>query len=296
MLANSSDEDTVLGAFRGLAETNVTRIFCRLRHILVVLTVLLGALSAYVAPVAAQAVAPPHSDAPLVALASSFRSVWPVLMERYQREPGRPAPLTSFASSGLLSTQILRGAPFELFLSADQKSVARIMAAGKTQSDPRALAIGRLSLVTLLATRTLPAAAPTLVSIKEALTQGNATKIAIPNPRHAPYGIAAQQALTSAGLWPLPYGTLLNAENASQALQYVLNGAVSVAIVPTTLVTQTVSEIAITPIDPDSYEPVTHHIAVLTPAGDSARELAAWLSTPQALTILTQFGLTPPRP
>ncbi len=60
-------------------------------------------------------------------------------------------------------------------------------------------------------------------------------------------------------VWPIPRGALLNAENASQALQYVLSGAAAVAIVPTSLVTQIPFDIKIAAIAPRSYEPVIHH-------------------------------------
>jgi molybdate transport system substrate-binding protein len=295
VFANISCEDTALNAMRGLQEANAARIFSLVPYIFVTLTAFTYAISAYSAPAATAAVTPSTNEAPLVALASSFRSVWPILMEAYGEELDSRPPRASFASSGLLSTQILRGAPFELFLSADQRSVTRIMEAGKTQTDPFALASGALSLVTLPGASSLSDGAPTLELIKESMAMGNSLKIAIPNPRHAPYGIAAQQALTTAGLWPIPRGSLLNAENASQALQYVLGGAAFIAIVPTTLVTQIPFDINITPIDPSSYEPVIHHLAILAPAGDNARNLSNWLKTPRALNIMMQFGLSHPK-
>lgn len=294
--SNFSSEDTALNAVWGLQVAKVDRIFRRTLLIVVTLGIMTGALTAHSASTDAQAVNPSSTKAPLVALASSFRSVWPILMEAYMEELGSRPPLASFASSGLLSTQILRGAPFELFLSADQESVTRIMEAGKTQNDPFALVSGTLSLVTLAGGENRLDEAPTLSWIRESMATGNPMKIAIPNPRHAPYGKAAQQALTSAGLWPIRRGSLLNAENASQALQYALSGAASFAIVPSTLVTQIPFELAITGLDPSSYKPVIHHLAVLTPAGESARKLSEWLKTPRALTIMMQFGLSPAKP
>jgi molybdate transport system substrate-binding protein len=294
VFANISSEDTALNAVRGRQGANVGRIFRRALHVFVMLTVFMCGLSAYSAPTAVQAANPSDTHAPLVALASSFRSVWPTLMDAYLENPNNHLPSVSFASSGLLSTQILRGAPFELFLSADQRSVTRIMEAGKTQSAPVALASGTLSLVTLSGANSSSDRAPEFAWIREWMAMGSSLKIAIPNPRHAPYGIAAQQALTTAGLWPVPRGSLLNAENASQALQYVLSGAASIAIVPTTLVTQVSFDISISTIDIRSYEPVIHHLAILAPAGDAARRLSHWLKTPRALDIMLQFGLAAP--
>ena len=126
----------MLNAAWGLQVANVGRIFRRTLLIIVTLGLIAFALTAHSAPTESQAVSPSSTKTPLVALASSFRSVWPILMEVYVEELDNRPPLASFASSGLLSTQILRGAPFELFLSADQRSVTRIMEAGKTQKDP----------------------------------------------------------------------------------------------------------------------------------------------------------------
>ena len=284
----------MLNAAWGLQVANVGRIFRRTHLFFITLGIIAFALPAHSAPTEAQAVNPSSTKAPLVALASSFRSVWPMLMEIYVDELDNRPPLASFASSGLLGTQILRGAPFELFISADQRSVMRIMKAGKTQKDPFALVSGTLSLVSLPGGNNRPNETPTLSLVRESMATGNPMKIAIPNPRHAPYGIAAQEVLTSAGLWPIRRGSLLNAENASQALQYALSGAASFAIVPSTLVTQIPFDINITNLDPSSYAPVIHHLAVLTPAGDSARKLSEWLKTPRALNIMMQFGLSPP--
>jgi molybdate transport system substrate-binding protein len=294
VFVNISSEDTALNALRGRPAVNVDRIFRRALHVLMTLTAFMYTVSAYSSPTVVQDVKSSDTRTPLVALASSFRSVWPVLMDVYQEDPNNRPPSVSFGSSGLLSTQILRGAPFELFLSADQRSVTQIMEAGKTQSAPIALASGTLSLVTLSETNSLSDGAPAFVWIRELMAMGSSLKIAIPNPRHAPYGIAAQQALTTAGLWPIPRGSLLNAENASQALQYVLSGAASIAIVPTTLVTQVPFDINISTIDAGTYEPVIHHLAILAPAGDSARKLSHWLKTPRALDIMMQFGLAAP--
>ena len=297
----------MLNATWGPHGASVGRIFRRGLVTFVTLTTFILPHAAHPAATDAQNDTPAGTGAPLVALASSFRSIWPVLMAAYLTEHNGHPPSASFGSSGLLSTQILRGAPFELFLSADQRSVSRLTASGKTPAEPFALATGTLSLVTrppgaaALATTSATTteansakAALTMGAVKALMAEQSSVKIAIPNPRHAPYGIAAQQALEAAGLWPIPRGALLQAENASQALQYVLSGAATFALVPTTLVSDTAFTIDSTTLAPNSYDAVVHHLAILTPAGDGARELEAWLRTPRALNIMMQFGLSAP--
>lgn len=225
----------------------------------------------------------------VVALASSFRTLWPALADAYVKETGNPNPLVSFASSGLLTTQILHGAPFELYLSADEATIDRLASAGKTKQEKYALAKGTLS----LAWR--GAGAPSLSELGTLMEENKPLKIAIANPRHAPYGIAAMQALDNAGLHPLPNGKLLTAENASQALQYALNGAADAALVPTILVQQFGdANIMLLPIDEASYQSVVHHLTLLQAADKPAVALSNWLKTPQALTIMQGFGLTAP--
>lgn len=232
-----------------------------------------------------------NADQPaaVVALASSFRAIWPALADAYVQETGNPNPLVSFASSGLLTTQILHGAPFELYLSADASTIDRLQSAGKTQGQKYALADGTLSLVWR------GDGSPSLRQLGELMEQNDNLKIAIANPRHAPYGIAAMQALEAADLHPLPNGKLLTAENASQALQYVLNGAVDAALVPTTLIKQSDNaRFKVLPIDDTSYQSVVHHLTLLQTADKSATSLSNWLKTPQALIIMQRFGLSAP--
>ncbi|WP_157735940.1 molybdate ABC transporter substrate-binding protein [Granulosicoccus antarcticus] len=246
------------------------------------------------------ATAESHSEPPLVALASSFRTLWPELMQAYRSETGEIEPRTSFASSGLLTTQIRHGAPFELYLSADQSTVQQLATLGKTHDAGVTLATGAISLVWRTATQT-----PAQANVGKALPQSGLQvmigkleksepfKLTIPNPRHAPYGIAAKQALDSAGLWPLPAGYLLSAENAAQTLQFALTGAVDYALVPDTLVMQLPPELQKMPLEPGSYEPVIHQMVLLNPARTGAQTLYEWLQGESAASILSRYGLTP---
>ncbi len=247
-----------------------------------------------------------QSPPPLVALASSFRGPWPELMQAYRTETGQAEPRTSFASSGLLTTQIRHGAPFELYLSADIMTVQQLQILGKTREPGITLARGTLSLVWQDAREPLASGSDSpetsdsgnsakagLDALAMKLESAQAFKLAIPNPRHAPYGIAARQALEKAGLWPLPAGYLLNAENASQTLQFALSGAVDYAIVPDTLALQIPDTLQKMPLEPGSYDPVIHQMVLLNAAGANAQVLFDWLQGETAATILTRFGLIP---
>ncbi|NND91939.1 MAG: molybdate ABC transporter substrate-binding protein [Granulosicoccus sp.] len=254
----------------------------------------------------AQALARDRIDSPLIAVASSFRGLWPDLMTVYRAETGLSEPRASFASSGLLTTQIRHGAPFELYLSADQATVETLHSLGKTRDEGITLAMGTLVLVAKHddASRIgkgskpspgVPATVelPTLDLLRSAAERSKPFKLAIPNPRHAPYGLAARQALEYAGLWPLPPGQLLSAENAAQTLQFALTGAVDYAIVPTTLIIQASGNLTYAPVDPESYTPVIHQLVLLQRATLQAETLFAWLQGTSAASVLERFALLP---
>lgn len=231
---------------------------------------------------------------PLVALASSFRDLWPELSQLYTEQTGQPAPRTSFASSGLLSTQIRHGAPFELYLSADESTVRMLFEAGKTRDAGVLLAYGTLSLIALSdANESTLQPPPALSLLSDKLEHQQDFKVAIPNPRHAPYGKAAREALQSAGLWPLPTGHLLNAENAAQTFQFALTGAVDYAIVPDTLLHNATPALGTASLPIDSYQPVIHKMVLLESASPEAEQLFNWLQQAPAAAVLARYGLTP---
>jgi len=235
---------------------------------------------------------------PQVALASSFRDLWPELSRLYSEQTGQAAPRTSFASSGLLSTQIRHGAPFELYLSADESTVDILHKTGKTRDEGTVLAFGALSLVSLRTSADAQNASSApqksgLGQLDTRLENREAFRIAIPNPAHAPYGKAAREALQYHNTWPLPAGYLLNAENASQTFQFALTGAVDFAIVPDTLLHKAPPGMSIWSLPADSYTAVLHKVVLLNGAGPAAEQLFRWLQGSAAASVLARYGLTP---
>lgn len=234
-----------------------------------------------------------HAGSPIMAAASSLRTLWPELVQQYTQDTGELAPKVSFGSSGLLSTQIINGAPFELFLSADQASIDRLPA--RARSAPSVVfAYGDLHIV--VPQNSAFAAKLTLDSIGPALSAPDSRfRLAIPNPVHAPYGIAAKEALNNAGLWPLSDGQLLVAENAAQSLQFVRSGAVEAAFVPKSLLIAHGEDVISQEIDPATYAPVQHTMVILPGASESAKAFYSWLLDEDAQRILQQSGLQTPQ-
>ena len=218
-----------------------------------------------------------------------------------------PTLKTTFGSSGNLSRQILQGAPFCVFLSADTGYVERLQQRNRLISEPVTFATGSIALIARPGSRIANAID---TGDWQALLRNHDWKerLAIANPRHAPYGVAAQQVLDAIGA----PATLrpLQAENAAQALQFVLSGGADAALVPRalTLVEAVAGEWAVMTVDERLYKPVLHVAALVKPVAASstpatatdtpssaARQLLMFLVSPQASAILSAGGFDPAR-
>jgi molybdate transport system substrate-binding protein len=127
----------------------------------------------------------------------------------------------SFGSSGMLARQIEAGAPFDVFLSANGAYVEELVARGKVARDDVAFyANGRLGVWSKSGN----------IQTLEDFSKFSRLTIAIANPQHAPYGVAAKQALEKSGLWTRYESGIVYAENVRQAVQFAESGNADVTI------------------------------------------------------------------
>lgn len=165
----------------------------------------------------------------LVAAAADLQAVLPEISARYQRASGQTLRIT-YGSSGQFVSQIQNGAPFDLFLSADEGYVRRLVTSG--HADAATLtpyAVGRLALWARTDRRLDLAQGLAL------LTSPTVRRIAIANPQHAPYGRAAVEALRASSLYEQVQPRLVLGENVSQAAQFAQTGNADVGIVALSL-------------------------------------------------------------
>lgn len=165
-----------------------------------------------------------------VAAAADLQPVMTEVAARFERQLGAEVKL-SFGSSGNFFAQIEKGAPYDLFFSADLDYPAKLQAAGITE--PGSLycyATGKIVLWTR------QGSAVDVGKGLGVLTSKAVNKVAIANPSHAPYGRAAEAALNSAGLWNSVSSKLVLGENIAQASQFVQSGNADVGIVALSLV------------------------------------------------------------
>lgn len=164
-----------------------------------------------------------------IAVASNFAGPAAELARAFkERRPGTKVELSAGAS-GKLYAQIVNGAPFDIFLSADVERPRKLEAEGHAVSGSRVhYAWGRLVLV-----------GPGMkvgTDGPSVLAKGDFEHLAIANPETAPYGLAAQQVLTKLGLWQRFEPRLVRGENITQAYQFVTSGGAELGFVALSLV------------------------------------------------------------
>lgn len=199
----------------------------------------------------------------------------------------------SNGSSGNFFAQIQNGAPFDVFLSADLAYPRKLAASG--QADASTIlryAVGRIAVWTMN---------PKL-DIKDgtsSLTQAGISRVAIANPAHAPYGMAARAAMQKDGVWEKVSPKIVMGENISQTAQFVQTGNVDAGIVALSLLKSPklagVGKYVEIPLD--RYPPLEQG-AVITKHGEAnplAKQYMTFLSSPQARAIFDRYGfLLPP--
>jgi molybdate transport system substrate-binding protein len=233
------------------------------------------------------------ADEPVIAAAADLIYALPEIAEAFSRDTGRKVKL-SFGSSGNFARQIAQGAPFQLFLSADERYVRFLAERGHTEGEGALYAIGRIVLFVPHGSSLQPD--PDLRDLAAALENGRLRRFAIANPEHAPYGRAAREALIHAGLWERIEPRLVLGENASQATQFATAGAAAGGIVPYSLALApaVAARGSFVLIPEDRHSPLAQRMVLIAGAGETARALYAYLQQPPAREVLRRYGFLLP--
>jgi molybdate transport system substrate-binding protein len=225
--------------------------------------------------------------APLrVAAASDLQAALPVLADRFLARTGIAATLT-FQSSGELAQQIKQGAPYDVFLSANEAFVRDLAASGSIRPDS-AHAYARGSLV-LVVYREL---GDRIASLAD-LSRPEVKKIALANPETAPYGKAGKQALERAGLWAKLQPKIVVAGSVRQALLYAQKGDAEAALVGRAIAN--VPEVRSIEIDPALCDPIVQALGIVadSPRRADAEAFTTFVLGEEGQAILKEFGFKP---
>jgi len=233
-----------------------------------------------------------RSEAPRLAIAAAADLQFALVEVKaafVKVHPGVDVAIT-YGSSGNFYAQLLSKAPFDLYLSADLAYPKQLVAAGMADGATAFLySRGRLVLW-------VPKASPIPVEQLglKALVHPSAKKVAIANPRHAPYGRAAEAALAKVGMLEALQPRLVFGENIAQTAQFVQTGAADIGILALSLVKAPVLAAAgrYWELPEDAHPPLDQGGVILNHARNRADALAfrAFLQSPPAVEILRRYG------
>jgi molybdate transport system substrate-binding protein len=246
-----------------------------------------------VASVGATSAAATATPVATVAAASTLKFALETIAADFERQTGHRLRLV-FGSSGQFFTQIRQGAPFHLFMSADEDFVLRLADEDRTLDRGQLYAVGRIGLF-------VPNGSPLrpdgqLKDLAAALADGRLQRLAIANPAHAPYGARAREALTHAGLWPAIEPRLVIGENISQAAQFASTGSAQGGIISLSLaMAPALAALGRFELIPAHFhKPLVQRMVLLKGAPPAAVAFYAYLAQPQAQEVMARFGFTRP--
>jgi len=226
---------------------------------------------------------------PLVAAASDLRYALDAVADAFVAAGG-VRPEIVYGASGRFHQQIVRGAPFELYLAADESYVLDLARRGLTVDRGRLYALGRL--VLFAPTGSALAVDPRLDGLARALAAGRIRRIAVASPEHAPYGMRAREALRARGLWDGLAGRLVFGASVAEAARYAFAGQVDGGLFALSL--------ALAPpargrgrhavVDPRLHSPLRQRMVRLRGASAAAGAFYDFLAGGTARTLLARFG------
>lgn len=231
--------------------------------------------------------APANAETALVAVAANFAGAAEALAPLFTASTGHLVQLTT-GSTGKLYAQITAGAPFEVLLSADASTPAKLEAEGKAVAGSRfTYAVGQVALYS---------ADPQAVGAEgKAVLENPALRfIAIANPDLAPYGVAAREVMQAMGLWDGLQAKIVMGQNVGQTFSLVSTGAAEVGFVALSAVTSPGKEAggSYWQVPQAMFTPILQD-AVLLKAGEANPAAVAFLdflTAPEAISVIAAYG------
>ncbi len=243
------------------------------------LTIALAVLLACVTSVA-------RADDVLVAVAANFTAPMKLIAADFEKDSGHKAKL-AFGSTGGFYAQIKNGAPFQVLLSADDETPAKLVQEDLADASSRfTYAIGGL---------VLWSAKPGFVDARgEVLKTGRFAKLALANPKTAPYGRAAIETLARLGLLSALEPRFVQGENIVQTFQFVMTGNAELGFVALSQVMKdgAVAEGSAWLVPAELHQPIRQDAVLLTSARGNTAALALlqYLKTDKARALIRAFG------
>ncbi|WP_375452561.1 molybdate ABC transporter substrate-binding protein [uncultured Devosia sp.] len=221
-----------------------------------------------------------YAETASVAVAANFTAVAEKLAEAFKTETGDEVTL-SFGATGALYTQISQGAPFDILLAADDTRPAKAVADGLgVEGSVFTYAIGSLALYSTAID----------VSDGEAVLKADAfAKIAIADPKTAPYGLAAIESLTKLGLLEAMTPKFVTGENITQTLQFVDSGNAEIGFVAAS---QVIGKDHVWIVPAQLHEPINQDAVLLKTGAENkaATDFLDFLKSDAAMAVIEASG------
>ena len=227
-----------------------------------------------------------HAEDIDVAVAANFTAPAQQIAAEFEKTTGHHVKL-AFGATGKFYAQIKNGAPFQVFLSADDETPAKLETEG--------LGVAGTRFTYAVGTLVLWSANANLVDAKgEVLSKGSFNKIAIANPKTAPYGAAAIETLNALGLRAAVEPKFVQGENISQTFQFVSTGNADLGFVALSQVTKDgkITSGSAWVVPAKFHTPIRQDAQLLAPGKDSAAAKAwlAFLKSDAAKAVIRSYG------
>lgn len=227
-----------------------------------------------------------HAGEVNAAVAANFAAPMQQIVALFQKASPHTVKVST-GSSGNFYTQIKEGAPFDVFLSADEQTPRLLEQEG--------LAVAKSRFVYAQGKLVLWSVQPGLIDAKgEVLRHGAYKRLAIADPKLAPYGMAAKEALEKLGYWNDVQSKLVTGENITQTYQFAATGNAELAFVALSQITKNgrVTEGSWWIVPVSMYNPIKQAAVQLTAAKDkeAAHAFLAFLKSEKAAAIIRSYG------
>ncbi len=231
-----------------------------------------------------------HAQASFVVVAANMKDAFIEIQNQFQKE-NKGELKVIYGSSGNFASQIMNGAPFHLFISADEQYPLELFKKGKTVNEGTVYAIGKLALIAN------KGKGITLDDSKDKIADAirKANKIALAKPELAPYGRASIEYLKANNLWGLANSKIVYADNIAMAAMFVTTGsadigftALSIARSPS--VAKQISSVELT----EGYQSIKQRMVLIKNPTPDAIRLYEFMQSPKAKEILHSFGYQTP--
>ncbi|WP_136419082.1 molybdate ABC transporter substrate-binding protein [Herbaspirillum sp. ST 5-3] len=231
-----------------------------------------------------------HAEKITVAAAADLKFAMDDIVAAFRKDHPADTVDVTYGSSGKFHTQIQQGAPFDLYFSADIAFPRELHKNGFAASDVKPYALGRI----VLWSTGMDASKMTLDSLADA----KITRIAIANPKHAPYGKRAVEALQATGVWDKVEPKLVYGENIAHTAQFVQTGNAQVGIIALALVLspELAGKGGYWLIPDNLHQPLEQGFVITKRAEGNAlaRRFADYMNSKAARAIMVKYGFVLP--